>query len=72
MWQKERPTEEGWYFWRKTKLMVDPWKWEAYFISNEGSEAEPDMRCWANVGVEVHWPTGGWWNRIAIPGQIPE
>ena len=57
MWDKDKPTEEGWYFWRKTKVQSDPWKWNTYYLIP--NEAE----CWEN-GTEVFWPKGGQWQAI--------
>lgn len=67
-WTKERPTKEGWYFWRKSKVQSDPWKWNTYFIVDEGEDSRmTDMQgdpvrftCW-EAGSDVYWPKGGWW-----------
>jgi len=56
MWTKEKPTEEGWYFWKARKNTQDQWKFFAYFILKEGD----DYTCWAD-GADSLWPVGGWW-----------
>jgi hypothetical protein len=53
MWTKEQPKKEGWYFWKKTKAQHDPWKYHAYFVTEDGE-------CWEN-GTQVCWPVGGHW-----------
>lgn len=69
-WIKERPVEEGWYFWRKSKVQSDPRKWNAYFISDEGDGEEMCGKnyryswCWDAEGANVYWPKGGWWCKI--------
>lgn len=53
MWTKDKPANEGWYFWRERKKHNNAWLWHAYYVV--------DGECWEN-GTEVHWPKGGQWS----------
>ena len=54
MWAKEKPTTEGWYFWRKRKTQNDPFNWLAFFVDRDGEVWES--------GTNVTDPPGGWWS----------
>ena len=56
MWTKNKPTEEGWYFWKARKNTQDRRKFFAYYVSKEND----GYTCWAD-GAELLWPDGGWW-----------
>ncbi len=61
MWTKDKPTEGGWYFWKKRVNQNDSWKWIPYFIIGD--------ECWDGTS-EVYYPVGGWWSpRIRCPAS---
>ena len=33
LWNKETPTEEGWYFWCERKVK-DPFYWHTYYVAH--------------------------------------
>jgi len=66
-WSKEFPKKEGWYFWRRTASIKDPWKYQALFVmeTNHIDESEPSWECWFD-GTEYGIPKGGSWAEIAV------
>ena len=59
-WTTEKPTVEGWYFWRRNGKGGDSMHWEAYFY-----EEATDI-FWRGKSIEFS-PKGGEW-----AGPIPE
>ena len=58
-WQKERPTEIGWWFWKERKNSIK-FSWIAFFIK---PNFIGELACW-EVGHEALFPKGGWWCKI--------
>jgi len=61
-WTRKKPTEEGWYFWKKNTRIKDLWRWSAYYVM-EPFRDEKEMTFW-EAGTDVHAPKGGWWKKI--------
>ena len=59
-WTDDKPTVEGWYFWRRTSKSNDSMTWEVYFY-----ESEVDVY-WID-GTQAYPKTRGQWF-----GPIPE
>lgn len=55
-WSTERPTSEGWYFWKVGPNPCDPFFWCSYYVESGGGDAT----LWQN-GICVSWPEGGMW-----------
>ena len=75
LWNKEIPTEEGWYFWCERKVK-DPFYWHTYYVALtdldlyldglfDRAGAIPAVTFWEN-GVEVHPPEKGFWKIISF------
>lgn len=57
-WTKEKPSVEGWYFWKKSKTTKDPWKFSTiFYISRDNTYWE--------TGTLIIPPKGGWWSLIS-------
>jgi len=66
-WQAEKPTEEGWYFWRKSRKSKYSFRWNAWFVAIEPGGS---LEGWLD-GTNCHLPNGGWWaGPIAEPESL--
>ena len=81
-WQKERPAEEGWYFWKRSVSVKDTAKYSALFVQDErgssyqaveivqgkGGVLEQRAVQWTcwEGAMDTCWPKGGWWQRIEM------
>ena len=61
-WTQARPTEEGWWFWRRAKNVTDKYKWNAYFVMLDDFTDVSGVSLYES-GCCVRWPSGGWWKR---------
>lgn len=63
-WKRERPSENGWYFWRRMRTIKDPAKWSIYYIETtvvytpKGKEMALDIY---ESGMLSFPQNGGWW-----------
>jgi len=62
MWNKDIPTEEGWYFWCDRRVR-DPFYWHTYYVAI--INVDPTVTFWEN-GVEVPPPEKGFWMAISF------
>ena len=62
-WQKEKPTEGGWWFWKEREHSIK-FSWSAFFIKPNDIA---DLACWES-GEVVWFPKGGWWCKIENNG----
>ena len=65
-WTNDKPTIEGWYFWRKRIKQTDSWGWHCYYM--EQLHTSGDLEAWEN-GTDVKLPANGQW---AGPIEEPE
>lgn len=60
-WTKDKPTKDGWYFWRPRKTTRDPCRWLPYYCAAAEDDGEEPEDWFDGIGVGGCCPNGGWW-----------
>jgi len=64
------PAKEGWYFWKRSKSITDPFRYSTYYIEflndDDGFEVDSEgnrvnRQYWDGTGLLISAPRGGWW-----------